>query len=118
MPPQTNATVLRVAGAGRADDWDVPAAAGADKWAGQARAYLREATDRVVADGAVNVALRRELVLDTADVDVMGLDTDDTIEFRRDGGELELGKARAIRAARLAGVPSSLQTAKVTLEDV
>lgn len=118
MPPQVNATILKVTGQGTADDWDRPAAAGADKWNGRVRAYYREATDRAVVENAVNVLVRRELILDVADLDLMGLDTDDTITFRADNASADdAGQAKAIRTARLAGVPRGLQTAKVTLDD-
>lgn len=118
MPPQSNATVTAVVGSGKADDWDRPAAAGGAKWAGSVRAYYREATDRATIEGAVNVLERRELILDSADLDAMALDTDDVITFRVDGAAAaETGTAKAIRAARLAGVPRGLQTARVTLAD-
>lgn len=117
-PPQSNATVTRVAGAGTEDDWDEPAAAGGEKWAGSIRAYYREATDRSSsAGGGVDVNLRRELIVETADLELLGLDTDDTIEFTVDGAPApSSGKAQVIRKSALAGVPSSLQTTKITLE--
>lgn len=117
MPAQANATVTAVGSAGIADDWDRPAAAGAAKWEGEARAYYRETLDRASGGGAVNVVERRELILDTADVDAMALDTDDVITFTVDALGERTGVARSIRRARLAGVPGSVQTAKIILED-
>lgn len=118
MPPQTNAAVTRVAGSGSADDWDRPAAAGGQKWAGVIRAYYREATDRRAGEGAVDVAVARELIVDTAALDELGLDTDDVITFRVDGAGAETtGVARAIRRSQLEGVPRDVATSKITLED-
>lgn len=120
MPPQTNATVTAVAGSGSGDDWDRPAVAGGAKWAGVIRAYYREATDRVAAGagGTVDVAVRRELIVDTAALDELGLDTDDVVTFHVDGYPAEsTGTARTIRRASLANIEPSLQTAKITLED-
>lgn len=119
MPPQVNATVTAVVGAGTGDDWDRPAEAGAVKWTAGARVYYRETTDRVRgATGGLDILERRELILDTADVDAMGLDTDDFITFTVDGdASVRTGSAKSIRRARLAGIPRALQTAKVVLED-
>jgi hypothetical protein len=117
MPPQSNATVTAIAGAGTAPDWEEPGTAGAAKWAGSARAYYREATDRSASDGGgVDVNLRRELILDTADLEAMGLDTDDVVTFTVDGEDPTTGKAQVIRKAKLAGIPRGLQTSKITLE--
>lgn len=118
MPAQTNAVITRVAGSGTSDDWDRPAAAGGEKWSGLKRAYYREATDRLRGDGAVDVAVRRELILDTAALDELGVDTDDLITFHVDGRPADtVGTARAIRRSQLAGVAAGLQTSKITLED-
>lgn len=120
MPPQTNATVTAVAGQGTPDDWDTAGGPGAGKWAGELRAYYREATDRVrsVAGGTVDVLLRRELILDTADLELLELDTNDVITFLVDGaGAPSSGSAKTIRRSALAGIPRALQTSKVTLED-
>ena len=118
MPEQANATVLGVAGAGTADDWDRPAAAGASKWSGEARALYREAADRVRDANADDVYTKRELILDVADVDAMELDTDDVITFRLDGQvDEQTGTARTIPRPRLAGVPRRLQTSRIILED-
>lgn len=126
MPPQTNATLTLVAGAGTADDWDRPGGAGPEKWAGEVRGYYRERTDRERGDQAVDVLVRRELIIDTADLDAINLaagddgelDTDDLVTFRVDGaGDDVVIAVKNVRAARLAGVSASLQTAKLTLAD-
>lgn len=118
MPPQANATVTLATGAGVADDWDRPADAGDPKWSGSVRAYYREKVDRIASAGAVNVLVRRTLWLDTADVDAMALDTDDVLTFTVDGAAAaSTGTAKTLARARLAGIPSSLQTTRIDLED-
>lgn len=119
-PPQHNATLTLVAGAGVADDWDRAGGAGPQKFAGEVRGYYRETTDRVSdGRGGVDVLIRRELIIETADLDAInGLDTDDVLTFRVDGETVDrVAQARTIRASRLAGVTPSLQTAKITLAD-
>jgi hypothetical protein len=119
MPPQSNATVTGVHGQGVAEDWDTAAAAGAAKWAGEARAYYRETLDRTTGDGTVTVITRRELIVDYADVAAMGLDTDDVITFTLDGDPApRTGQAQAIPRKTLAGAPRALQTSRIVLEDV
>lgn len=118
MPPQTNATVTAVTGQGRPDDWDTAAVAGAGKWAGEARAYYRESLVEVRGDGRVTTTLRRELILDYADVDAMGLDTDDVVTFRVDGRSADtLASAAVIPRKLLGGIPRELQTSRIILED-
>lgn len=117
MPPQVNAVVTAVVGAGIADDWDVPAAAGPAKWAGEASAYLRERVDRIATGDSYNVFVKRTLFLDTADVDAMGLDTDDLITFTPQGRPAQTSPAKAIAPARLAAIPTNLQTTRIELED-
>lgn len=127
MPLQHNATVTRLdrSGGGQAvpaGDWDrdtgdEPGATDA-KWSGAVRALYRETTDRVDdGQGGVNVLTRRELVIDTADVDALELDTNDVLTFTVDGEEDErIGQAKSIPRPRLAGVRRALQTARVVLE--
>lgn len=118
MPAQANATVTRIAGAGVADDWDAPAAAGGNKWVGEVRGYYRESLDRVPSGGGVSVLKRRELILDYADVKAMGLDTDDVITFRVDGDAADsTGTAQTIPRRELGGVPRGLQTSRIVLAD-
>lgn len=119
-PPQTNATLTAIAGAGAADDWDRPASAGASKWTGSIRAYYREKVDRVAnGQGGVDVLVRRTLWVETADLPDE-LDTDDALTFRVDGDAADqIGTARTVARSRLpaAGVPSALQTTRMDLED-
>lgn len=117
MPSQTNATVTAVTGSGTADDWDRAGEDPPAKWAGEVRAYYRETTDRQAGPDGPNVLERRELILDTADVDAMDeLDTDDLITFTPDDGDELVGTAQAIARRRLKGIPTRLQTTKITLE--
>lgn len=119
MPPQTNATVTAVAGQGAPDDWDRPAAAGAAKFAGAIRGYYRESLVEVRGNGTVDVVLRRELVIDNDDVDLLELDTDDVLTFTVDGDPTpRSASAATIPRRRLAGVPRYLQTSRIILEDV
>jgi hypothetical protein len=126
MPPQTNATLKLVAGAGVSDDWDRGSSAGPEKWAGEVRGYYRERTDRERTGEAVDVLVRRELIIDVDDLDAINaaaagdgeLDTDDLVTFRVDGAAADVAiPVKSIRAARLAGVTAGLQTAKLTLAD-
>lgn len=118
MPPQANASVTIVTGAGVADDWDRAGTTGAEKWNGAADAYYREKTDRV-SDGAgtVNIFTRRTLWVDTADADLMNVDTDDRITFALDDGSGPFtATAVSVARARLAGIPTNLQTTRIELE--
>lgn len=117
-PPQTNATVTRVAGAGVADDWDRPAQAGADKFAGAERAYFRRRGDRVASGGRVDVLERDELVVEVAWVRTVGLDTDDVITYVLDDApDAPLtASPQAIPVKALAGIPAGLQTSRIALE--
>lgn len=133
MPPQVNATLTKVAeasassaGAG-VEDWDASAPPTGDdpgdpgvKWSGELRVYYREATDRTrigATEPELNVAVRRELIIDAVDARELDVDTNDVVTFTPDGQAETTGVAKGLRIAELAGVPSSLQTAKLTLED-
>lgn len=121
-PPQANATITLVRGAGVADDWDQPGGVGAPKFAGEIRAYYRATTTRAAAPGAppaTAILTKRELIVTMDALDEIGLDTDDVITFRLDGADTDAtGTAQAIPYRRLAGIPASLQTSRVRLEDV
>lgn len=118
-PPQSNATVSAVRGAGAADDWDRAGAAGVVKWVGQARAYYRESTSRETAEGgATNIVTKRELIVTMQTLGDFALDTDDVITFRPDGAPADLtGTAQAIPRVSLGGIPRSLQTSRIRLEN-
>lgn len=118
-PPQHNATLSKITGAGVADDWDRPAEEGAVKWAGEARGYYRETTTREQgANGATNIATKRELVITMDTLDELDLDTDDVLTFTVDGDETEqTGTAQSIPRVRLAGVPAEVQTSRIRFEN-
>lgn len=116
-PPQHNATVVRVRGAGTADDWDRPAGPGAIKWQGEARAYYREDTTRLTAAGATNIVTKRELIVTMDTLDELQLDSDDLITFTPDGAEETTATPQSIPRVRLAGLPRALQTSKIRLTD-
>lgn len=121
MPPRANATLVGVRAGGRLDEWESSSAAPADRWAGAIRGYYRETTTRETsAGGATDVLLKRELILDVADVRELGLDTGDVLRFTRDGDTATVLEARpkTIPTVELAGLPRRLQTARIRLEDV
>lgn len=132
MPMHVNSTVTRVAepsdttAPGSSDDWDTPgvdspsdaaAGAGTQKWAGSIHAYYREKVERLAdGSGGVNVLTRRTLYLDTADVELVTLDTDDVITFTA-RGQTMTGTARTLARAMLDGIPRPIQTTRVELDD-
>lgn len=129
MPPQVNATITRVqaatAATGGRDDWDEsmanvaapaePAGAGAEKWAGTAKAFLEEKASRSFEAGNDDVLERRILHVDSVDARAMGLDTNDVITFTDPAGIVRQATAAAIAIAELAGIPRELQTATIEL---
>lgn len=117
MPAQVNATLTDVHAAGVKPDWDRAGSAGAAKWSGVLEAYYREKEERITDGGAVNVVLRRELIIDTDGYDELELDTDDTITFAREDGLPQTARAVSIRRADLDGIPAELRTTLITLED-
>lgn len=117
-PLQTNATLTAVAGSGTADDWDRPAVAGAAKWNGAARVYYREAVRRSAgAAGELDVATTYTLFVDTADFDLLDLDTDDVVSFTPDGETAKTAKATTLaRIAAPATGLASVATSRIELE--
>lgn len=125
MPPQTNATLTQVAGAGEgggagnADFGHGAAGApepGAAKWQGNERAYYQEKTVRVQTDAGTDVALQRMLIIDTGAIADL-IDTDDVLTFALDGQGAQTGTAATIARARLDGIPAELQTTRLVLSD-
>lgn len=117
MPLQENATVTKVVDPGAAsgvgsDDWDAAADAPTEKWTGSVRAYYREKIDR---RPGVDVLVIRTLIIDTADYDDLGIDTDDIVTFTVDGAAQTTGTAALVSVARLAGIASDLQTTRIEL---
>lgn len=122
MPPQVNARVTAIHHGGIPDDWDRPAEAGAQKWAGDLPAYYREKVDRVTTAGGVNVIVRRTLWVDTAPLRRAGLldgdeplDTDDVITFAGPSGDEVRLPAIAVAASELAGA-APVSTTRIDLE--
>jgi len=116
MPPQVNATLTQVQGAGTVDDWDTPAAAGSVKWSGDADAYYREKLERLADAGEVNVLVHRTLWIDTRDARDAGLDTDDVLTFTNPAGVSQTAKAIAVAYSELDGIPRDLQTTRIDLQ--
>lgn len=116
--PQTNAQLLAVAGAGgagNAEAYDGPAAAGAQKWAGQADAYLRERRDRLRQARGEDRAMIRELILDTEDPDI-DWRSGDVVTYRRDGDDQDTTVAvKTVERRELDG--AGQQTTRLTLEE-
>lgn len=131
MPPQVNATLTRVTGAtaatGGRDDWDAamdglegaaaePAGAGAVKWEGEAAAYYRESVRR--GQGATaDVVEARTLYIDSHVARAASIDTDDVLTFRDPSGAERTARAGTVAIRELAGIPATLQTARLELEE-
>lgn len=125
MPPQVNATLTHVAGAGEGGgtlgdfghaEAGGPVAPGASKWTGILAAYYSEKTVVVAGADGPDQLLQRTLIIDTGDVADL-IDTDDVLTFALDGGAPQTGTAAMISRARLAGIPAELQTTRLTLAD-
>lgn len=123
-PPQTNATLTRVTQASAAergrDDWDTPGVeptgGGASKWTGSAAAYYREAVQRVVTDGDVNLIPVRTLYVGSDVALAAGIDTNDVLRFTTTDGRTIDAVARVVSIAQLPGVPAAVQTARLDLD--
>jgi hypothetical protein len=133
-PPQVNATLTSITGAtaatGGRDDWDAartavaagggaqpaePADAGPVKWTGAVRCYYRPVLERTAGD----MVERRTLIIPTTIALAAGLDTDDVVTFTVDGDATPTSaRARMVSTPRLAGIPDSLQTARLELAPV
>lgn len=116
MLPQTNATVTRVAGSSAGESFDGPAAAGPEKWAGDAGAYLRERRDRSTGPGGQARTLDRLLIVETADP-VVDWRSGDTVEFTY-RGEAQSATVRLVDRHDIddPDIPPELQTTRLTLE--
>lgn len=109
--PQSNATLTRVAGGGTSEDFDVPAGADADKWAGKMGVYVQERTERLTHDRASDVIVERVVVV-PASLPVE-FAQGDTLTLDRDG-EVVTEDVRAVARRELPGVPG---TVRLVLED-
>jgi hypothetical protein len=114
MLPQTNARLTRIAGAGTAADWDLPGAAGAEKWSGDADAYYSEKRERVYRGGDTDLVLRRTLIVESRFVDQ--LDNDDLVTFTYQGAE-QSAAVKLIERRDLEDMPADLRTTRLTLAD-
>jgi hypothetical protein len=124
MPPQVNATLLKVSGAGEGGgtggdfghaDAGGDITPGPSKWTGERPAYYSERVTRTAGDTGTNVDILRELIIDTGDVADL-IDTDDVLTFALEDGPEQTGTAREIARHRLAGIPPELQTTRLVLE--
>lgn len=119
MPPlQTNATLTAVHGRGGAGGDFGEAAPGPEKWAGAERVYYRLKEEKLPGeDGAVDVVVRRTLLLggDAAALEL--LDVSDVVSFEPDQGDPETGEVQAIGGSQLAGMPAAIATTRVELEN-
>lgn len=119
MPPlQTNSRLTAVHTQATAPDWDRPGNGGAEKWAGDERAYYRESRERITGDaGATTAVLMRTLIIGVDGAALEHIDNDDVLTFELDTGETMTATARTITTARLAGLSSSIQTSRIVLDD-
>lgn len=122
MPPQTNATLLEVRGAGGAgansDGYDGPAAAvaGPVKFAGEIRIYYREKRDRERSAEGEERVITREVYVDRGRPPIDWL-SGDVVTLRKDsGGDPIEAAVRLAETRDLDAVPASLQTRRLTLE--
>lgn len=116
MPAQVNAELVKVVGAGVAEDWDRVGQAGAVKFTGSIPAYLRERVDRVSDGQTVNILERRTVWIDTADARALGIDTDDVVTIRARGQEYT-ASAVAVARSELDGLSRFIQTTRIDLGD-
>lgn len=120
MLEQTNATVLRVAGSSTGENFDGPAAAGADKWVAPdgelPNAYLRERRDRLTTPGGQQRSLDRLLIVETGTPAVDWRSGDIvTFSYR---GEQQVATVRLVDRHDVddPDIPADLQTSRLTLE--
>ncbi len=113
MPPQVNATLTEVRGAGTAADFDVAAGAGAVKWAGSEEAYYRERRARAQTPETSSVVVERFLIVDST---APAIAEGDVLAFYTAAGD-QSGAVRAVESRMLPGVPADLQTTRLTLEE-
>lgn len=114
MLPQSNARLTKIESSGTRKDWELPAGAGAEKWAGDVDAYYTEKRERVTAGGDSDVIVRRMLIVETRHVEA--LDNDDLITFTYAGAE-QISSVQLIERRDLADMPADLRTARLTLAD-
>jgi hypothetical protein len=97
---------------------DADAGAPTQLWAGSVRAYFSEKRDRTGGGGisAGDLLVRRSLFVAEGDAAVTweaGL----ILTFALDGGASQTGTVQNVERRILDGIPASLQTTRLTLED-
>jgi hypothetical protein len=121
MPLQINAHLLAVHAAGDAGEaYDGPAAAGAQKWAGQADAYLREHRQRGADAAGGNVTLDRLLLVDHGNP-AIEFTVGDVVTFQRLGiGTQETAVVDIVQRPNIEDpdIPGDLITVRLTLRAV
>lgn len=113
MIPQTNCLISKVTGGAVSEDWDTSAGAGSNVWTGSMPAYFRENRERVTGETA-DLVLRRSLIVQTDERDWA---EGEIVTFRMDGGAEQTGQVKMIEARSLPGLPSGIQTTRLTLTD-
>lgn len=112
FPPLSNATLARVQAGGGAEDYDAASAAGTEKWAGEARAFVNDEATSDDRDSGSSVVLERTMAVDDAlDVDWQRGDIV-TYTYR---GATQTGDIRDVKITSAAGRPG---VARLTLRPV
>jgi hypothetical protein len=113
---QSNATLTRVSGAAGAESFEGPAAAGPEKWAGSAPAYLRERRDRQRTAEGENRTIDRLLLVERRNPD-LDWRSGDVVDFTKDGAA-QTATVRLVERPTVddPDIPGELQTTRLTLE--
>ena len=114
---QSNATLTAIHDGGVEADWQSSAAsAGAEKWAGRARAYYTEKRERRQTEGGSDndVVLLRRLILPTEVADQ--IDEDDVLTFTFNNAEQQ-ARAKIIERRDLGDYEPDLRTTRIELAD-
>lgn len=113
---QSNATLTKVSGASGGESFDGPAAAGPEKWAGSAPAYLRESRDRQLSAAGGDRVLVRSLIVQN-DNPSIAWRSGDIAEITFAGDQLVVTvKLVERRAVTDPDIPPEVQTTRLTLE--
>lgn len=111
MLPHSNATLTKVAGGGTSEDYDAPAGADTQKWAGRVGVYVQERTERVTVQAGSDVIVGRVAVV-PAGLPVTFEQGDTlTLDFR--GATV----TETVRAIATRAMPGVLGTTRLVLED-
>lgn len=113
-----NATLQLVTGAGAGESYDGPAAAGAQKFAGEAEAYLRERRDRSEEAAAGGTRRVERILIVPLDLAV-DWRSGDVVTFERHAtGETITAAVQLVERAETDDpeIPADVQTVRLTLE--